>query len=41
MYVMIDPGLVSVSDEKRLDELGFFVGSEFPECFTSFRFGSA
>jgi hypothetical protein len=41
LTVMIDPELVSEEDKKRLDELGFFVGEEFDDCFTSFRFGSA
>lgn len=41
LLVMVDPGVVSDEDKKRLDELGFFAGDEFDGCFTSFRYGSA
>lgn len=41
MLVCIDPAAVSDDDKARLDELGFFVGKEYPDVFTSFRFGSA
>jgi len=41
LLVMIDPEIVSDEDKKKLDELGFFVGIEFEECFSSFRYGSA
>lgn len=41
LLVMIDPNKVSEEDKERLDELGFFVGIEFPDCFSSFRYGSA
>jgi hypothetical protein len=37
----IKPGDVSDEDKTKLDELGFFVGKEFPDSFISFRFGSA
>jgi hypothetical protein len=35
------PEEVSEEDKARLDELGFFVGSEYGEYFQSYRFGSA
>lgn len=41
LLVTVDPEVVSDKDKARLDALGFFVGEEYPECFTSFRFGSA
>lgn len=38
----IDPADVSDDDKKELDDLGFFVSTEYgEECFQSFRFGSA
>jgi len=37
----IDPKKVSEEDKARLKELGFFVGTEWPDNFISFRFGSA
>ena len=39
LYVTVDPSLVSDEDKKKLDEMGFFVDSEF-DCFASFRHGS-
>jgi hypothetical protein len=36
----VEPFKVSEEDTKRLDELGFFVSSEFPDSFVSLRFGS-
>lgn len=41
MLVLVDPKLVSEEDKVRLEKLGFFVGEEWPDSFTSFRFGSA
>ena len=42
LTVMIDPDDVSDEDKARLDELGFFPGSDWAEnVFQSFRFGSA
>lgn len=42
MIVGIDPELVSEDDKSRLDELGFFVSSEYgEEMFQSYRYGSA
>jgi len=41
LIVLVDPEAVSNKDKIRLVELGFFVGEEFPGCFTSFRYGSA
>jgi hypothetical protein len=41
MICGIDPEKVSEEDKKKLDELGFFVGEEFPDTFISFRYGSA
>jgi hypothetical protein len=41
MICGIDPKIVSEEDIKKLDELGFFVGEEFPDTFISFRYGSA
>lgn len=35
------PSDVSDEDKAKLDELGFFVGTEYPDCFISFRFGSS
>lgn len=40
LFVGMDPNVVSDEDKKALDELGFFVASDEPEGFTSFRFGS-
>lgn len=38
----INPDEVSETDKERLDDLGFFVGSEYgDEMFQSFRYGSA
>jgi hypothetical protein len=38
----IEPKDVSEEDKRRLDELGFFVGTEYgEEAFHSFRYGSA
>jgi hypothetical protein len=40
-YVAIDPELVSEEDIKELDNLGFFIDSEYGgEGFGSFRYGS-
>lgn len=40
--VGIDPEDVSDEDKAKLDELGFFVGSEYgDEAFHSYRYGSA
>ena len=37
----IDPAVVSTTDKKRLDDLGFFVAGEDDDpFFKSFRFGS-
>jgi hypothetical protein len=41
LLVCVDPTLVSDEDRAALDRLGFFVGGEYPDVFTSFRFGSA
>ncbi len=41
IIVGIDPEQVSEDDKARLDELGFFVGQEWPDNFISFRYGSA
>jgi hypothetical protein len=41
MCVMIDPAIVSDKDKAKLDKLGFFVGTEYPDVFCSFRYGSA
>lgn len=41
MLVCVDSKKVSEEDKERLEELGFFVGSEWPGYFTSFKFGSA
>ena len=41
MLIMIDPEIVSADDQIRLDELGFFVSTEHPDCFASYKFGSA
>lgn len=41
LAVMINPAIVSDEDKDKLKELGFFVGSEFPDVFQSFRYGSA
>ena len=35
----VDPGEVSDEDKKKLDDLGFFVGSE-GDGFMSFKYGS-
>ena len=40
MVVDIDKSLISETDLKRLDELGFFWSPEY-DCFSSFKFGSA
>lgn len=41
LTVCIDPDLVSDDDKKKLDELGFFVGSDGEgDYFKSFKFGS-
>jgi hypothetical protein len=40
MWVNIQPEQVSDEDMARLDALGFFVSSEYPDGFMSFRFGS-
>lgn len=40
LYVDVDPEIVSEDDKKRLYELSFEPSSEYPEGFTSFRFGS-
>jgi hypothetical protein len=37
----IHPKDVSEEDRNRLEELGFFVGKEWPDNFASFRYGSA
>jgi len=38
----ISPSDVSEEDRKKLDDLGFFVGSEYDEeAFHSYRYGSA
>jgi hypothetical protein len=39
--VGIEPSAVSEEDKARLDELGFFVSTEYGTNFVSFRFGSA
>lgn len=36
----IHPSQITAEDRKRLEELGFFVGTEWPDNFISFRFGS-
>lgn len=41
LIVNVDPAIVSDEDKKRLDKLGFFVSSEFENCFYSFKFGSS
>ncbi len=41
LYVMVDPALVSKEDKKRLKELGLTPDSDFGNCFSSFKFGSA
>ena len=40
LYVDIDPSMVSESDIKRLDELGFLILDEESDGFVSYRFGS-
>jgi len=37
----IDPEIVMDHDKLKLEELGFFVGGEYPDQFISFRYGSA
>jgi hypothetical protein len=39
LHIAIDPEKVSEDDKRRLDELGFFVGKEWPDHFISFRYG--
>lgn len=39
LIVDVSPDVVSKEDIEKLEELGFFLSSEFPNCFTSFRFG--
>ncbi len=41
MLIMVDPDLVSDEDKGRLEDLGVFVSTEHPECFASYKFGSA
>jgi len=41
LLVMIDPDIVHEKDIARLDDLGFFVSTEHPDCFASYKFGSA
>jgi len=41
MICNIDPEIVSVEDTQKLDELGFFISTEYEPHFASFRFGSA
>lgn len=41
LYVTIEPEKVSEEDKAALDRLGFHPSSEQPECFQSFRYGSA
>lgn len=36
----VSPSEITEEDRKRLEELGFFVGTEWPDNFISFRFGS-
>jgi len=36
----IEPQDVSPEDTERLDKLGFRVNEDYPEAFSSFRFGS-
>ena len=40
LFVDINPDLVSLEDTAKLDDLGFFVGEEYEEGFSSSRFGS-
>lgn len=41
LTVGIDPADVSEEDLAELDELGFHPSDEYPDCFESYRFGSA
>ena len=41
MLVMVDPDIVSEKDVNRLDNKGFFVSTEYPDCFASYKYGSA
>lgn len=41
LIVTIDPSLVSSEDKVLLEDLDFFEGPEFDDCFYSYRFGSA
>lgn len=40
LWVDVDPELVSADDKVKLEELGFLVSEEYPEGFSSYRFGS-
>ena len=39
LHVYVDPDLVSEAAKTKLEELGFFVGEEWPDHFISFRYG--
>lgn len=41
LLILIDPKIVSDDDKEKLNDLGFFVGLEYDECFSSFKYGSA
>lgn len=41
LHVNVEGEKVSQEDTKKLEELGFFVGDEWPDHFISFRYGSA
>lgn len=42
MYISIDPADVSEEDDKRLNDLGFFVSNETGEDrYQSYKYGSA
>ena len=41
LLVMVDLFGVSATDIERLDQLGFFESTEYPDCFASYKYGSA